>query len=119
MLESDDVDIVNGFRKKQNAVDLEELTEAISLEKAVSLLSEEVTSHINFEVERIEFVYRIEYIPTEGGYFNIETNEQKLWPTWRFTLYNANDGLRYVFYIDAATGEMDHFTTEGRLNLLK
>ena len=119
MLESDELDIVNRFRKKQNVVDQEELTEGISLEKAISLLSAEVTAHVSFEVERIELVYRIEYIPTERGYFNIETNAQKFWPSWRFMLYNANDGLTYVFYVDAATGELDHFTTEGRLTLLK
>ncbi len=29
-------------------------------------------------------MYCIEYVPTERGYINIETYEQKYWPAWRF-----------------------------------
>ncbi len=81
------------------------------------MLSSELTNHITFEVNRIELVYCQECIPDENGHLNLETYAMKISPWWKFTLYNVNDGLTYVFYIDAVSGEIRHFTTNRRLGL--
>lgn len=119
MLESGDIDIINNFRKKQSPHDLVEIREGISLEKALALLSESLTDHVDFELERIEIVYRSQYIPDENGYINIVTYAQELAPWWKFALYNANDSLTYMFYVDAADGKLVYHTTRNRLYLLK
>lgn len=119
MLESKDVDIIENFRKKQCMTDVVELTKCVPIEEAISIVSKSLTPHIKFSVERIELIYAQEYVPDEKGHINIKTYEMRVTPWWRFVLYNSNDDLTYLFYVDAETGSIRYYRTNTRLELQK
>lgn len=105
MVESGNVDIIDGFYLKENAVKRKKLSKIISLESAVKCVSRQMTEHIKFKVNKIELVYTQQFAKTKEGYINTEHSSAKITPAWKITLENANDEMIYVCYMDAADGE--------------
>ena len=88
------------------AYDIEEVEthqEMISAKQAIEILSEEVSGHAGLILERAEFLY--------APYLEEETDDSllKTDAVWRFAGRNKNDGLCYLFYVNALTGEFDYY----------
>ena len=105
MVESKDVDIIDGFYLKENAVNRTNLSEIISLESAIKSVSSQMTEHIKFKVNEIELVYAQQFARTKNGYIDTEHSSAKITPAWKITLENTNDEMTYVCYLDAADGQ--------------
>ena len=77
--------------------------EMISAKQAIEILSEEVSGHAGLILERAEFLYA----PYQEG--EADSSLLKTDAVWRFAGRNKNDGLRYLFYVNAVTGEFDYY----------
>lgn len=105
MLESSGVDIVYGYYRLQTMESVSSYDSIISFEEAISKISEKLSDNVEFEVQRIDFVYTQKPNKTSEGYIDIENYSAIVEPAWKFTLYNPNDSLTYVCYVDAKDGE--------------
>lgn len=70
-----------------------------------------MTDGVVFEIQKIELVYAEIPTKTSEGYIDIENPSSSVSPAWKFTLYNSNDNLRYVCYLDAIDGENFRYYT--------
>ena len=77
--------------------------EMISAKQAIEILSEEVSGYAGLILERAEFLYA----PYQEG--EADSSLLKTDAVWRFAGRNKNDGLRYLFYVNAVTGEFDYY----------
>ena len=98
MISTDDVDGFYGAFKMETVVDETQYKEHVSLERALEIVSEEMTGHIDFKVESVRFVYC--FNESISGYNFSETREP-VFPAWKMELYNENDGLEYTCYVNA------------------
>lgn len=78
-------------------------TEMITAEQATAILSEAVSGYAGLVIERAEFLYAP--YSEEGGDRSTHTVDA----VWRFVGRNENDGFRYLFYVNAVTGEFDYY----------
>lgn len=78
-------------------------TEMITAEQATEILSEKVSGHAGLIIERAEFLYAP--YREEVGNGSVLTVDA----VWRFVGRNKNDGFRYLFYVNAVTGELDYY----------
>ncbi len=81
----------------------ETYTEMITAEQAAEILSEAVSGHAGLVIEREEFLYAP--YSEEGEDCSTHTVDA----VWRFVGRNKNDGFRYLFYVNAVTGEFDYY----------
>lgn len=113
MIKSNEVDYVNGITRCHTISDEKRYENIISFNNAVSIVSNSITSGVVFDVKKIELVYCSKF-PNES----ITTIETALFPTspaWKFTLFNPNDNLNYVCYINAIDGsDFRYYTTESK-----
>lgn len=96
---------LNGLNNKVTAI-RDKMTDVISLKKAAQILSEKMTGYAVFEVNDISFVYcnkqaEEKDAPSEAS------------PSWRFSLYNPNDSMRYMVYVNAADGHCFYYRYKG------
>lgn len=119
MLKSDDVDVIYGLRKLQVIESPINIKSVINVDEAIQIISNSLTSNVIFDVQKVEFVYSELLSPDEDGNIDYETLPRKVSPSWKFTLYNANDSLTYVCYIDAKDGNnFRYFTTPEKMELI-
>lgn len=78
-------------------------TEMITAEQATEILSESVSGHAGLVIERAEFLYA-PYREEVGNGSALTVDA-----VWRFVGRNKNDGFRYLFYVNAVTGELDYY----------
>lgn len=120
MLESNDVDVVYSLRRLQVIESPINIPEVISLDIAIKIVSESLTSNIQFEVQKIDFVYSEKMMTDNDGNIDYETFARNVSPSWKITLYNANDSLTYVCYVDAKDGgNFRYFTTPENMELIQ
>lgn len=86
--------------------DSEAITRIISLEKAVEIMSTQLTDSVIFDVQSVEFVYCASY----DEYFTLNS-EATAKPAWKLTALNTNDNRDYIVYIDAHNGENFRYYT--------
>ncbi|MCD7716092.1 MAG: hypothetical protein LUG56_05335 [Lachnospiraceae bacterium] len=105
MVESDDVDVVYGYYRQQDVVEERAFDEIVTAEAASRIISEKLTDSVVFEVEKMELVYTEMPGKTDDGTVDVENPSSTVSSAWKFTLYNPNDDLNYVCYIDAVDGD--------------
>ncbi len=98
MISTDDVDGFYGAFKLDTVVDETQYKEHVSLKRALEIVSEEMTGHIDFKVESVRFVYC--FNDSISGY-NFSEVRRPTFPAWKMELYNENDGLEYTCYVNA------------------
>lgn len=104
MVESTDVDIIDGIYLRETAENPTSFTEVVSFEKAVEIIADNLTNEVTFELQMIELIYTTEPAKDSSGYIDTENQSSKIEPSWRLTLYNPMDQLAYVCYVDAIDG---------------
>lgn len=103
MVKSDDVDHVYAPFNAYKAYDEVKHTDIVPFEDAVKTISEKMTDYVGFEVTRAELLFRQKPNESEGD--QIGETRYPTYPSWKLTLYNPNDNLTYVAYVNALTGE--------------
>ena len=106
MVETDDVDYTYSTFSSHCGFDETQYTEIVPLEKALETASEELTDYVCFEVERVELVYRWNDEMSGKG---VGEDRNPTYPSWKFTLYNPNDGIYRDAFVDALSGEVKVF----------
>ncbi len=101
MLESSEVDVIYGYYRKQEMRSVNAYKEIVSFERAAETMSEWLTQGAKFEVQKVEFVYTQMPEKTEGGYIDTDNYSCEVTPAWKFTLFDPEDGMAYVCYVDA------------------
>lgn len=109
MVESNNVDSVYGIYRAQTMSNLIEHTDVISIQTAAQIISEKMSDSVVFEVQKAEIVYSEKAV--QGQNVDVEKHKQLTSAAWKFTLFNPNDNLTYVCYVDAATGENFRYYT--------
>lgn len=119
MLKSDDVDVVYGLHRRQEIESPSYLSEIISLSDAIQKVSKALTSNVVFDVQKIELVYTQKMAKEKDVPFDYVIYPRKVTPSWKMTLYNANDNLTYVCYADAKDGgNFRYYTTPEHMELM-
>lgn len=106
MIEKDKLDSIMAYGYKR-AYDIENIQTQelkITYDNAVEILSKSISSVVNMEIHRAEFVYT----PYEVNQF--DNNKLIVDAAWKFSAKNRNDNLGYIFYVNAVTGEVDYYT---------
>lgn len=106
MIEKDKLDSIMAFGYKR-AYDIENIQThelKITYDNAVEILSKSISSVVNMEINRVEFVYT----PYEVNQY--DNNKLIVDAAWKFSAKNRNDNLGYIFYVNAVTGEVDYYT---------
>lgn len=111
MVESNDIDVVYGYYQLQGVEDEISYDTIISIESAAQIISEKMTSNVVFEAQKIELVYTSKPAKTEEGLIDTSYPSSKVVPAWKLTLYNPNDALLYVCYVDAVDGQNFRYYT--------
>lgn len=115
------VNILNNYyRCQQIEGNPEKLNNIISLRCAAETISSSLSQNVNFEVQKIELVYCTKNILTSDGYIDIDGGYPTfVAPSWKLTLYNDNDALFYICYLDAKDGEnFRYYTTPDNMELI-
>lgn len=105
---TDDVDYFYGNPLSHLVKNEQELTDTVSFEEAVLIAAEALTDYIDFIVNRVDLVYCAGQVQNN---VSVEASYQLVDPAWRFTLYNSNDALNYICYVDMADGSFTYYTT--------
>lgn len=106
MIEKDKLDSIMAYGYKR-AYDIENIQTQelkITYDNAVEILSKSISSVVNMEINRAEFVYT----PYEVNQY--DNNKLIVDAAWKFSAKNRNDNLGYIFYVNAVTGEVDYYT---------
>ncbi len=105
MVKSDDVDHVYAPFNAYKAYDEVQHTDFVPFEDAVNTISEKMTSYVGFEVTRAELLFRMKPNASKGD--QVGETRYPVYPSWKLTLYNPNDNLTYVAYVNALNGEFE------------
>lgn len=105
MVKSDDVDGVYSPFNAWKAYDEVRHTEFVQFEEAVKTISENMTDYVGFEVTRAEMVFRKK--SNAGVSDQVGDTRYPTYPSWKMTLYNPNDNLIYVTFVNALSGEFE------------
>ena len=118
MIRSDDVDYIHQYFGSDWTADVKACKSIVPFEAAIKNISDKVSKVVRFEVRTVEFVY-VRYLDKdEYGHINIDTYEGRVTPAWRVTMYNPNDNLMYVCYVDAKDGgNFRYFWAKGIVNI--
>lgn len=109
MIESDDVDSAYGIYRSSTINNKTNYTEMISFQSAAKIISNSLSDSIVFKAKKAELVYCARTI--EGIDVTVENYKQPTSVAWKLTLFNPNDNLTYVCYIDAVNGENFRYYT--------
>lgn len=115
MIESNDVDVLYGYYRLQLTESINPYKDIITFQTVAEKISGSLSDNVKFEVKKIEFIYSEKLILSSEGYVDTEGGvPRSVTPSWKFTLYNPNDELTYICYINAKDGEkFRYFTTNG------
>lgn len=105
MVQSSDIDHVYATFNAFKAYDEVQHTQFVSFEDAVITISEKMTDYVGFEVTRAELIYR--YKSNVGVGSGVGETLYPVYPSWKLTMFNPNDNLKYVAYVNALTGEFE------------
>lgn len=105
MVESDDVDHIYAPFNAWRAYDEVRHTDYVSFEEAVKTVSEKMTEYVGFEVTDAELLFRRK--PNASKSNDVGETRYPTYPSWKLSLYNPNDDIRYVAYVNALTGEFE------------
>ncbi|MDR0918823.1 MAG: hypothetical protein LBM93_06175 [Oscillospiraceae bacterium] len=112
MVESNDVDILYGYYRVLTIENTKQYNKVINFETATEKISSNLSDKVIFDVQKTEFIYRRKLIKTAEGFVDVEGGyPNEVVPVWKFTLYNPNDGLIYLAYVDAKDGENFRYYT--------
>lgn len=106
MIKCCDVDFIYGTFKLETVIDEEQFSEYLSFERAVEIVSEQMTSYVDFEVTAAQLVYCAE---KDLGTGKLGETRMPVFPAWKITLYNPNDDFSYCCYVNALDGEFESF----------
>lgn len=81
----------------------------ISVGAAADIVSENLTDTVTFDVLSAEIVY--------SGISDNNSMSTKLCPVWKFKLFNPNDDLNYIVYVDAVNGDFSYMTISSQFAL--
>ncbi len=99
--ESGYIDTLAGFGYiDAEVVEMEQISQIITLEDALGLLSDKIGDNSVYDVYGVELVYRGATDKTDKSADDIYT------PRWKVTTINQNDDKYTLFYIDVVTGEI-------------
>lgn len=108
----DDVDMINSYYRTQQIENAEALDTILSLETATDIICNSLSKQVTFDVEKIELTYCAQDILTDDGYIDIEGGySTKITPAWKFTLYNQNDAIHYICYVDVDDADSFRYYT--------
>ncbi len=79
------------------------ITNIIPLDRALSIMSEELTKNVVFEVNAIDFVY----CPLA---FEEDSSETSAEAAWKISAFNSNDNNTYIVYVNATDGKLRYYT---------
>lgn len=105
MVESDDVDIILGTYLLETVEDSTAYEQIVSFENAAEIIGSNLTDEVTFDAQMIELIYTTTPKKADNGYIDIDDPSEKIEPAWKFTLYNPQDQLVYVCFINAINGE--------------
>lgn len=95
--------MIMGSKLAYDIKNVKNYKEMISAKQAIEILSEAVSGHAGLVLERAEFLYSpYQEEETDGACLEVDA-------VWRFVGRNKNDGFRYLFYVNAVTGEFDYY----------
>ncbi|MDR0919108.1 MAG: hypothetical protein LBM93_07655 [Oscillospiraceae bacterium] len=110
MLKKDVIDFMFGDLRGQTVEEIKQYNEILSINCALKKISENLSDEVIFDVNEIELVY-CEYV---SDVFN-KPYAGTAKPAWKIKLYNPNDGLTYVAFIDVENGDnFWYYTTENK-----
>lgn len=113
MVKSDEVDYVNGITRSHIINDEKRYQEIIPVDDAISVVSSSFTSNVTFNINKVELVY-CSKIPDEP-ITTIESALFSTFPSWKISLYNSNDKMNYICYVNAIDGKnFRYYTTESK-----
>lgn len=102
-VESSSPDTMLGFGSVDGTiVETKSIDEMISLDAALSLLSDSIGENSIYDVYGVELVYRECTIPEE----DMARIDSILEPKWKIITINQNDDKYTLFYVDVVTGEI-------------
>lgn len=93
-----------GYELAYDISDVQVHNSMITVEEAVNILSQSVSSGAGLVIERAEFMYTPYYENEDDAASSLIVDA-----AWRFMGSNANDGYSYLFYVNAVTGEFDYY----------
>lgn len=112
MVETDDVDEMigegNGFKVEETG---DKSFEVVSLESAISQISNKIGQNSEYDVECIEMAYRQKIVKYETDYA-----EFKGIPSWYIRCRNKNSGIATIFYINLMDGNISYQTDKSQFN---
>jgi hypothetical protein len=110
MLKKDVIDFMFGDLRGQTVTEVNVYDEVTSIEGMLKKISEDLSDEVIFDVNEIELVY-CEYTPDSAN----KPYTGTAIPTWKITLFNPNDGLSYVSFVNAKDGEnFRYYMTENK-----
>ena len=83
------------------------ITEVISMESALQLVSDSIGMNSHYEVEEISMIFRRKIIND-----TLYQQEYTGIPSWKIRCINKADGKETRFYIDLKTGRLDYYVEE-------
>ena len=116
MVRSDDVDYMYGCQYANLwTFDVKPVDSIIPVDRAIKIISDEMTDFVDFEVQTVEFIYARKFLTDEKGHVLIDTYEAQVTPAWQITAYNPNDDLTYLCFVDAKDGGNFRYYSATRL----
>lgn len=109
MAVTNDVDAAYGFVRSAQFSDRQDVREIVSTAAALRCCDEKMSQYVEWELLSAELVYcagnkQTAEPPLQGEAFDVR-------PCYRFVLHNPSDGLDYLAYVDAVSGEFVRYTT--------
>lgn len=92
---------LNGLNNSLTPVG-DRINSVVPLKKAAEIVSEELSDNITFEANSISLVYCNKRAEEKGAPSIASAN-------WRFELYNPNDNMHYMVYVNAANGNSFYY----------
>ena len=110
MINSFEVDSIYNIPVSFRYIDEKESYDMISAAEAVKLVSKEMSQTVEFELRKVELVYFVESINGKSTMPEDLSLETKV--SWKLSLYNKNDRITYVCYVNAEDGGNFHYYKE-------
>ena len=100
IIEHNSVDTFSTLRNCQKTEKIgEPITEIVSLENAVDIVSKEIGENSSYRVHTVELAYESYAMGAIGC-------TAKAWPVWKFEVDNPKNEKSYLFIVDAVTGKI-------------
>lgn len=105
MVKPDEVDSAYSIYRSLNIQNEVEYTQMLPADKALEIVSNELTKEIVFELQQVSLVYSV----TAPSVYEREKDIRQCVASWKFTLYNKNDNRMYYCYVNAKDGKGFHY----------